>query len=520
MRPGLRQIRFSQFILCCAIFVMIACGPQRADDPVVIGAETSPDSVPQELMSPFDSLDERADIHLLTSSLKRQLAANIHQRTTPTPDALLPSEPAASMHDVVSPLVVLSPTDPEVPPQDHSSDCIRPETLYDANSGEQAPIVIGAILPLSSPGAYEAGFIMQFALNTANKAVNMSGGVNGQPVRLVTYDSAGIPRRGAMWADRLINLDCASLIVGLYHDNVARAVIDVASTYDVPVIIAGARDENLANANSPNVFQIMPASGTVDGEMVAFLENSFNADAEQFWNDDELVVSHIHENNNRARAAARTTQRLLEDAGMVVEPLAVDLPATDFSSDIARILASDMLPDAVIIDLPQTAALALRQQLDSVGIGSATGTLILIDGAGLEGDIAAALASGAPTILAWSGPWPSRANEYALAFAADYEKYFERWPDVTAFASYDALLLAVDAIERASSLSGPKLIAALDGTDVELAAGHYAFEPDASLIEVSNSPHKHQGRRLNPPVFFVQFPSTDPQSNAGDILWP
>ena len=473
-----------------------------------------------ERSSPFDSLDERADLNLLTNSLKRRLGDKIQPLTTPPANTRVPSEPAVFSDHVDSPLLTVAPPNPGMPVEDQASGCDRPETLSQADAAEQAPIVIGAILPLSSPGAYEQGFVMQFALNTANKTVNMSGGINGQPVRLVTYDSAGIPRRGAMWADRLINLDCASLIVGLYHDNVARAVIDVAATYDIPVIVAGARDENLANANSPNVFQIMPAADTVDDEMVAFLKESFDANAEQFWDDGELFISHIHENNNRARAAARTTQRLLENAGMVVEPLAIDLPATDFSSDIARILAGDMLPDAVIIDLPQNAALALRQQLEGVGIGSATGTMILIDGAGLEGDITAALASGTPTILAWSGPWPSRANEQALAFAADYEKYFERWPDVTAFASYDALLLAVDAIERTSSLSGPKLIAALDDADVELAAGHYAFEPDASLVDASNTPHSRQGQRLDPPVFFIQFPSQDPQSNAGDILWP
>ncbi len=312
MRPGLRHIQLAHrlLLLGCAMLVLSACGPRRADDPVVNGAATSPESVIQERRSPFDSLDERADLDLLTNSLKRRLGDRIHPRTTPPSNRLVPSEPAVFSDQVVSPLITVSPPNPEVPVQDQASGCDRPEILSQADAAEQAPIVIGAILPLSSPGAYEEGFVMQFALNTANKTVNMSGGINGQPVRLVTYDSAGIPRRGAMWADRLINLDCASLIVGLYHDNVARAVIDVAATYDIPVVVAGARDENLANANSPNVFQIMPAAHTVDDEMVAFLQESFDANAEQFWDDGELVISHIHENNNRARAAARTTQRL------------------------------------------------------------------------------------------------------------------------------------------------------------------------------------------------------------------
>jgi branched-chain amino acid transport system substrate-binding protein len=361
---------------------------------------------------------------------------------------------------------------------------------------------------------------MQFALNTANKTINMSGGVNGRPVRLVTYDSAGIPRRGALYADRLINLDCASLIVGLYHDNVARAVIDEAARYHVPVIIAGARDETLASANAPNAFQIMPSNRSVDEQIVAFLETTFADAPEQFLHDDEHFISYVYANNKRDRVDALAIQRLLEMADIVVEPLPVDLPANDFSSDIARILASEKLPDAVVIDLPHEAALAFRKQLGDVGIGSATGTLLLLDGAGLNSSFTESFLTGAPTIVAWSGPWPSRANAQAEQFAADYEKYFDHWPDVAAFASYDALLLAVDAIRRADTLDGSQLIAALDAADVELAAGHYRFKPGASDAYREQETHLHQGRRVDPPVFFVQYPGSEPNLATGDILWP
>ena len=77
---------------------------------------------------------------------------------------------------------------------------------------------------------------MQTALNIAVTELNDGGGISGKPVRLITYDSAGMPARGAEFAERLITQDCAVGLVGIYHDDVALAVAEVAQEYGVPLI--------------------------------------------------------------------------------------------------------------------------------------------------------------------------------------------------------------------------------------------------------------------------------------------
>ena len=64
---------------------------------------------------------------------------------------------------------------------------------------------------------------MQTAINIAVTDINEQGGIHGVPLRLVTYDSAGTPERSAQFAERLILLDCAVGIVGLYHNGDAMA---------------------------------------------------------------------------------------------------------------------------------------------------------------------------------------------------------------------------------------------------------------------------------------------------------
>jgi len=85
-----------------------------------------------------------------------------------------------------------------------------PERLTDS-----AEVVIGALLPLSTPGAWMRSANMQSGLNLALERLNM-GGVAGVPARLVLYDTGDDPARSAQMAEQLIARDCAvGLIVGL-----------------------------------------------------------------------------------------------------------------------------------------------------------------------------------------------------------------------------------------------------------------------------------------------------------------
>src|SRR5690606_39081386 len=128
-----------------------------------------------------------------------------------------------------------------------------PQPCAAIHPGESAVVTIGAILPLSSPGALLAGYAMQTALNIAVNDINTQGGIHGLPLRLVTYDSAGTPERAAQFAERLILLDCAVAIVGLYHNSVAMAASDVAHRYGVPILIAGAGADDITARGYPEV---------------------------------------------------------------------------------------------------------------------------------------------------------------------------------------------------------------------------------------------------------------------------
>lgn len=377
-------------------------------------------------------------------------------------------------------------------------------------------ITVGAILPFSSPGALQAGFAMQTALNLAVLSVNEKGGIQGTPLRLVSYDSAGIPERGALFAERLILADCAVGLLGFYHSNVALAVLDVAHRYGTPVIVAEAIADEITARHYPEVFRIAPSAS-----MMAAMPAAWLNDVGDYNQDGALTAVAISDSSSAGVATLDRVAKQFREVDITVETMTVDLPSTVFAGVIARILALERLPDAVFIFVKGAPGLALHAQLLDAGIGPQRATLIVTHHVGLESDrFWEAVPNGAGTIVARMGPWPGAVNPYGLEFAQKYEQQTMRWPEAHAFAAHDALLLLAAAMQSADSLSPDALTAALRATDLELAAGRYSFPITATSPPGADAPAYAFQQWPAPPMLYLQYTARGQRSSEATVIWP
>lgn len=377
-------------------------------------------------------------------------------------------------------------------------------------------ITIGAVLPLSSPGALQAGFTMQTALNLAVGAINDKGGIHGTPLRLLTYDSAGIAERGATFAERLILTDCAVGIVGFYHSSVALAVIDVAHRYGTPVIVAEASSDEITARGYPEVFRIAPT-----GSMLTAMPADWLASVGDYNGDGVLSAVVIGDNVTGSAVHYDRTVQQLRAQDIQSELLTVDLPSSDFTAAVARILALPQLPDAVFIFLKGSPALTLHAQLLDAGIGPQRATLIVTHHAGLETDrFWERVPGGVGTVVARIGPWPGAVTPAGHEFALRYDQQMGRWPEGYAFAAYDAVLLLAHALRSADSLASPALLAALRESDVELASGRIRFAVASPPSDTADAPAYTFQQWLEPPTLYLQY--TQPGQRAGEmtVIWP
>lgn len=398
-----------------------------------------------------------------------------------------------------------------ITPEPSSSDC--PSN----NLASTDEIVLGALLPFSKPGAMQKGFAMQTAFMIAVEDINARGGVHGKPVRLITYDDGGIPERGGILAERLLRDDCVAMLVGVYHSEVARAVKEVAHQYGVPIIFSEPHVDDLTADQYPEVFRIGPTS-----TMYAQMPGKWLAKIGDYNDDETRLAVIVGENSLHGEQQAKVTQGWLPTYGVVGVSVLIDLPTTNFSSVIARIVALDKLPDAIFIQLAGDAGFALQQQILEAGIGPQKGTLIVNNATILDDQrYWEQVPNGIYTVATQIGPWPSTITALGKQFVIAYQQYFDRWPERYAFGAYDALRLAADAIERAGTLEPTAIITALEAADIELASGHYQFPynsknpPDDDKV-----PAYLWHQWLNPQLLYLQYSEAGQVATDAAVIWP
>ena len=400
-------------------------------------------------------------------------------------------------------IVETTPTPPQA--------CV-PAAFEDANE-----IRIGAILPLSSPGALLKGFAMQTALNIAVSELNEAGGIRGLSVRLITYDSTGQPEVASAYARRLIMEDCVVAITGVYHSRVATAVAEKAAALGAPLIIAGASADEVTALKLPEVFRLAPAE-----TMLAEMPAKWLAEVGDYNQDGMLFVVPIVDSRTLDSPHWQRMQAAFDEFAIQYETLPVDLPSSDFSSVIARIVTMEHLPDALFLFAGGEAVLEMEEQIRASGIGPQKSTLIINYESALDSDLFWRLVpDGVGTVVGRIGPWSKTVTPQGQTFAQKYAQYLERWPEAYAFAAYDSVYLIADALERSPSPLGADVVAALQASDVTLASGRYYFPYSAANPAAKPSEPDFMWQQW-PDVhaLYLQYSELSQSSDEMPVIWP
>lgn len=386
--------------------------------------------------------------------------------------------------------------------------------------GEASEVVIGALLPLSAPGVWARTANMQSGLNLALERLSATG-ISGVPVRLVIYDTGDDPLRSMQRAEQLITQDCAAgLIVGL-GDAATQAVMEVAERYRKPALLIDSSAAALMESQPSASFRLAPAQPMLAAKPADWL--SAVGDSGDFNGDGARQAVIIAENSVLGDMFVEQTNEWFVAAGIDVEIHRVDLPVTDFSPEIARLLAMPAIPDAVFIVINADVALDLQAQLFDAGIRPDKGTLVVSQSRRTLDPVAYSRrpASDAGMVVARRGPWLSNVTEAGQAIFDRYRQNALAWPELSTFLAYDALFLLADAMQRAPSLSGADLIQALEQSDVELSAGRYSFPYGASQPpDGVTAPAYSWHQWMTPPLLYLMSTEEGQDPATLGVIWP
>ena len=78
--------------------------------------------------------------------------------------------------------------------------------------------------------------MVEAGANWAVDEINANGGVNGQTIRTITYDTQGDVTEAVNAFTRAVTVDNVSAIIGPPVANIALAIAPISEEYDVPVL--------------------------------------------------------------------------------------------------------------------------------------------------------------------------------------------------------------------------------------------------------------------------------------------
>ena len=309
-------------------------------------------------------------------------------------------------------------------------------TAPDSNAQDKT-IKIGALLPMSGPGAYFGAQDKQgveLALEQLNKT-----GVNGYKFAVQYEDSACGPLPASQAAKRLIDQYKPDVIIGEECSDATLAIMPTIEQAKIPLINAGSSAIKITDPGNPWTFRIMPNEVMQGVDIATQAYNKLNA----------RTAVLLFENTNAGIGNARVfNDTFTKLGGKVLAEIGFGRDVNDFTSIATRVAGLgkvDVIPTYTL----EGQGLKITQALAQAGVvkggdGSAIqlGTIWLPFGFEQK---AGKAATGYVRIVQFD---PTDQREMVRNFVSAFKAKFNSDPTHLNAHAYDQIMLIADVVKR------------------------------------------------------------------------
>ncbi|MCI0483914.1 MAG: amino acid ABC transporter substrate-binding protein [candidate division NC10 bacterium] len=358
-------------------------------------------------------------------------------------------------------------------------------------------IIFGAAVSLT--GKYSTnGKNTQDGYELGVKRINEMGGVRvgGKyyRIKVLYYDDESTPARGAQLAERLINQDGVKFMLGPYSSGVTKAIAPVTEKYKIPHVEGNGAARELFTQGYKYLFAVLSTSDY-------YLRDAVNLAAEvakqQGRDPKSLKIAMAFENDP---FSLDVRDGVVEDAKRWGMQIVIDdkLPTeiNDMAATLTKVKA--LKPDILVVSGHARGATLAVRQVSDMKIEVPMLAVTHCDAARVAETLSKAAeytlcAAQWDRSLNYKDKWFGTAEEYAKRF----EKEFNYAPPYQAAESTAALLVYIDAFERAGSFDIEKVREAIAKTDVMTFYGPVKFDATGKntakpmvLYQIQNGDYK------------------------------
>jgi len=343
-----------------------------------------------------------------------------------------------------------------------------------ARAQSSGPIKIGAFGPMSGNAAAQ-GQSLRTGMEMVVKARNATGGVLGRQIDLIVGDDAGKPEEAGVIARRFATRDNVCIALGSVSSPASLAAAQVFREEQVPQIVVSGTAQRITTQGNEWVFRC------------TIPDRKFVADLADFMNEKfpKLKrIAFIYVNDDFGKGGFDSFVEAGKKYGMtIVADERYTRGDVDFTAQLTKIRAAN--PDALVDWSRYTEGALIQRQLRQHGMGDLPrfGSDGIAPPAFLE--LAGDAANGVIYATHFS-PATSADNAEAVRFMEAFRKEYGKLPDYVHAQAYDAINVAIAAIERAKSTDRTAIRNALRLTDYASVRGPFKFDSKGDPTLVSH----------------------------------
>lgn len=344
----------------------------------------------------------------------------------------------------------------------------------------EGPLVIGSVGSLTGPEA-SFGTSVREGIQFAVEQVNAAGGVKGRRVEVRYYDTQGRLEESVSAAKRLLTQDGALVILGDVSSTNSLAIADAAQAARVPMVTPSATNPEVTRKGD-YIFRtcfIDPFQGQA---MARFAREHLKLERVAVLQDDKNAYS-----LGLSRAFTEAFTRL---GGAVIATESYGKGDTDFRGPLVAVKKAK--PQAVYLPGFYNEVGVIARQAREVGL-----TQPLLGGDGWDGNGLLELAGGALEGSYYSSHYAvDNPSPELRRFFTAYQTRYGHAPEAASALGYDAARVALAAMERAETLTGPAIRDALARTkDFPGASGTITLDAERNPVKPAVILRIHGSRR-------------------------
>ena len=369
-----------------------------------------------------------------------------------------------------------------------------------------ADILIGGVAPLSQPGDVAGGQEMKWALEQAVADLNGKGGVLGQKIRLVFYDTQNKPDVCASVAKRLVQEDKVAAVVGEFHSGCALAQIPTYNQAGTPVVFSETYNDKITAGdpadptlppNPPTIFRIAPTSTYYSVFIADWVVNGVKA---------KRVVQ-VVDTTDYGVGAASAMKEALGKAGVSLAQVSVELAQPDYASIMSRLKNENPDADVIYYDVSETATAYVVMQ-NGIDVGLSNSRNICVGNPAMRDaqSFWRAVPNGVGCLFQLVGLTSTQFNEQAKSLDQRARGALGHEARNYAFEAYDSVLLVVERALEQTSLVGTQ--------------GRYAFTYNSQNPVPKDKPGWLWHQYAEPPLQLLEFTKKGQTSEEAPTVWP